>query len=84
MVADVSEWEVGRHGCGSDESMRSRCALWIGAALLVRRIAAPIGSMARASLELFIARSEGPKQPTLELMAKRFSIEGFIEQLAQD
>jgi benzoyl-CoA reductase/2-hydroxyglutaryl-CoA dehydratase subunit BcrC/BadD/HgdB len=38
----------------------------------------PLRSMARASLELFIARSEAPKQRYLERMAREFSVDGVI------
>ncbi len=38
----------------------------------------PLRSMARASLELFIARSEGPKQRYLERMAELFSVDGVV------
>jgi benzoyl-CoA reductase/2-hydroxyglutaryl-CoA dehydratase subunit BcrC/BadD/HgdB len=38
----------------------------------------PVRSMARASLELFIARSEAPKQRYLERMAREFSVDGVI------
>jgi benzoyl-CoA reductase/2-hydroxyglutaryl-CoA dehydratase subunit BcrC/BadD/HgdB len=34
--------------------------------------------MARASLELFIARSEAPKQRYLERMAREFSVDGVV------
>jgi benzoyl-CoA reductase/2-hydroxyglutaryl-CoA dehydratase subunit BcrC/BadD/HgdB len=40
--------------------------------------AEPLRSMARASLELFIARSEGPKQRYLERMVDEFSVDGVI------
>ncbi len=38
----------------------------------------PLPSMARASLELFIARSEEPKQRYLERMVREFSVDGVI------
>jgi benzoyl-CoA reductase/2-hydroxyglutaryl-CoA dehydratase subunit BcrC/BadD/HgdB len=34
--------------------------------------------MARASLELFIARSEGPKEAYLERMVRQFSVDGIV------
>jgi benzoyl-CoA reductase/2-hydroxyglutaryl-CoA dehydratase subunit BcrC/BadD/HgdB len=34
--------------------------------------------MARASLELFIARSEGPKQRYLEAMVREFAVDGVV------
>ncbi|MBI5512107.1 MAG: 2-hydroxyacyl-CoA dehydratase [Deltaproteobacteria bacterium] len=39
---------------------------------------APLASMARASLELFIARAERPKQRYLERMAQEFQVDGFV------
>ncbi|HET8733057.1 MAG TPA: 2-hydroxyacyl-CoA dehydratase family protein, partial [Anaeromyxobacteraceae bacterium] len=51
------------------------CNSWIFEALDPRD---PIRSMARASLELFIARSEAPKQRYLERMAEAFSVDGAI------
>jgi benzoyl-CoA reductase/2-hydroxyglutaryl-CoA dehydratase subunit BcrC/BadD/HgdB len=38
----------------------------------------PLRSMARASLELFIARSEGPKQAYLERMIREFAVDGVL------
>jgi len=38
----------------------------------------PIRSMARASLELFIVRSEGPKERYLEEMIDQYDIDGVI------
>ncbi len=51
------------------------CNSWIFEAL---DPADPLRSMARASLELFIARSEGPKQRYLERMIREFSVDGVI------
>jgi benzoyl-CoA reductase/2-hydroxyglutaryl-CoA dehydratase subunit BcrC/BadD/HgdB len=51
------------------------CNSWIFDALDPRD---PLPSMARASLELFIARSEGPKQRYLERMIREFSVDGVI------
>jgi benzoyl-CoA reductase/2-hydroxyglutaryl-CoA dehydratase subunit BcrC/BadD/HgdB len=51
------------------------CNSWIFEAL---DPAHPLPSMARASLELFIARSEGPKQRYLERMADEFGVDGVI------
>jgi benzoyl-CoA reductase/2-hydroxyglutaryl-CoA dehydratase subunit BcrC/BadD/HgdB len=51
------------------------CNSWIFDALDPRD---PLPSMARASLELFIARSEGPKQRYLERMVREFSVDGVI------
>lgn len=51
------------------------CNSWIFEALDPRD---PLRSMARASLELFIARAEGPKQAYLEAMARRFAVDGFV------
>lgn len=51
------------------------CNSWIFEAL---DPADPLRSMARASLELFIARSEGPKQRYLERMVDEFSVDGVI------
>ena len=51
------------------------CNSWIFDALDPRD---PIRSMARASLELFIARSEAPKQRYLERMAQAFSVDGMV------
>jgi benzoyl-CoA reductase/2-hydroxyglutaryl-CoA dehydratase subunit BcrC/BadD/HgdB len=34
--------------------------------------------MARASLELFIARAEGPKQRYLERMSRQFQVDGLV------
>lgn len=51
------------------------CNSWVFDALDPRD---PVRSMARASLELFIARAEAPKQRYLERMAREFSVDGLI------
>lgn len=51
------------------------CNSWVFEALDPRD---PLRSMARASLELFIARAEGPKQRYLERMAREFAVDGAI------
>ncbi len=51
------------------------CNSWIFEALDPKD---PLRSMARASLELFIARSEAPKQRYLERMVEEFSVDGVI------
>lgn len=51
------------------------CNSWIFEALDPRE---PVRSMARASLELFIARSEAPKQRYLERMAREFAVDGVV------
>src|SRR5512137_813488 len=51
------------------------CNSWVFDALDPRD---PLRSMARASLELFIARSEGPKQRYLERMAREFAVDGLV------
>jgi benzoyl-CoA reductase/2-hydroxyglutaryl-CoA dehydratase subunit BcrC/BadD/HgdB len=51
------------------------CNSWVFEAL---DPANPLPSMARASLELFIARSEGPKQRYLERMVREFSVDGVV------
>jgi benzoyl-CoA reductase/2-hydroxyglutaryl-CoA dehydratase subunit BcrC/BadD/HgdB len=51
------------------------CNSWIFEALDPRD---PLRSMARASLELFIARSEGPKQRYLERMVREFGVDGVL------
>jgi benzoyl-CoA reductase/2-hydroxyglutaryl-CoA dehydratase subunit BcrC/BadD/HgdB len=51
------------------------CNSWVFDALDPRD---PLRSMARASLELFIARAEGPKQRYLERMARQFSVDGMV------
>jgi benzoyl-CoA reductase/2-hydroxyglutaryl-CoA dehydratase subunit BcrC/BadD/HgdB len=51
------------------------CNSWIFEALDPRD---PLPSMARASLELFIARSEEPKQRYLERMVREFSVDGLV------
>jgi len=38
----------------------------------------PFRSLARASLELFIARAEGPKERYIERMVEQFSIDGLL------
>jgi benzoyl-CoA reductase/2-hydroxyglutaryl-CoA dehydratase subunit BcrC/BadD/HgdB len=51
------------------------CNSWIFEALDPRD---PLRSMARASLELFIARSEAPKQRYLEAMVREFAVDGIV------
>jgi benzoyl-CoA reductase/2-hydroxyglutaryl-CoA dehydratase subunit BcrC/BadD/HgdB len=51
------------------------CNSWVFEAL---DPAEPLRSMARASLELFIARSEGPKQRYLERMVDEFGVDGVV------
>ncbi len=51
------------------------CNSWIFEALDPRD---PLPSMARASLELFIARSEEPKQRYLERMIREFAVDGVV------
>jgi benzoyl-CoA reductase/2-hydroxyglutaryl-CoA dehydratase subunit BcrC/BadD/HgdB len=51
------------------------CNSWIFEALDPRD---PLRSMARASLEIFIARSEAPKQRYLERMIAEFQVDGVI------
>jgi benzoyl-CoA reductase/2-hydroxyglutaryl-CoA dehydratase subunit BcrC/BadD/HgdB len=51
------------------------CNSWIFEALDPRD---PLRSMARASLELFIARAEAPKQRYLEAMAREFAVDGVV------
>jgi benzoyl-CoA reductase/2-hydroxyglutaryl-CoA dehydratase subunit BcrC/BadD/HgdB len=51
------------------------CNSWVFDALDPRD---PLRSMARASLELFIARAEGPKQRYLEAMIRDFSVDGVL------
>ena len=51
------------------------CNSWIFEALDPRD---PLPSMARAALELFIARAEAPKQRYLERMVREFSVDGVI------
>ena len=51
------------------------CNSWIFDAL---DPADPLPSMARASLELFIARAEGPKERYLEARIEEFSVDGVI------
>lgn len=51
------------------------CSSWIFDALDPDR---PFESMARAYMELFIVRSESEKMKYLQLMAKRFHIDGFV------
>ena len=51
------------------------CNSWIFEALDPRD---PLRSMARASLELFIARAEEPKQRYLERMVAEFAVDGVI------
>jgi len=51
------------------------CNSWVFEALDPRD---PLPSMARASLELFIARSEEPKERYLTRMVKQFSVDGVI------
>ena len=51
------------------------CNSWIFSAL---DPADPIGSMARSSLELFIVRSEEPKQRYIERMAALYGVDGIL------
>lgn len=51
------------------------CNSWVFEALDPRE---PLRSMARASLELFIARAEEPKQRYLERMARDFAVDGLV------
>jgi benzoyl-CoA reductase/2-hydroxyglutaryl-CoA dehydratase subunit BcrC/BadD/HgdB len=51
------------------------CNSWVFEALDPRD---PLPSMARASLELFIARAEGPKQRYLERMVREFQVDGLV------
>ncbi len=51
------------------------CNSWVFEALDPRD---PLRSMARASLELFIARAEGPKQRYVERMVREFAADGVI------
>jgi benzoyl-CoA reductase/2-hydroxyglutaryl-CoA dehydratase subunit BcrC/BadD/HgdB len=51
------------------------CNSWVFDALDPRD---PLRSMARASLELFIARAEGPKERYLERMIRQFAVDGLI------
>jgi benzoyl-CoA reductase/2-hydroxyglutaryl-CoA dehydratase subunit BcrC/BadD/HgdB len=51
------------------------CNSWIFSAL---DPADPIPSMARASLELFIARSEAPKEEYIERMASFYAVDGLV------
>ena len=51
------------------------CNSWIFDALDPRD---PFGSMARASLELFIVRSERPKEEYIERMVRRYSVDGLL------
>jgi benzoyl-CoA reductase/2-hydroxyglutaryl-CoA dehydratase subunit BcrC/BadD/HgdB len=51
------------------------CNSWIFSAL---DPAAPMRSMARASLELFITRSEGPKERYLGTMAEDYGVDGIV------
>ncbi len=51
------------------------CNSWVFEALDPKD---PLRSMARASIELFIARSEGPKQRYLETMIREFQVDGVI------
>ena len=51
------------------------CNSWVFEALDPRD---PLRSMARASLELFIARAEGPKQAYLTRMTREFSVDGLV------
>lgn len=51
------------------------CNSWVFDALDPRD---PLRSMARASLELFIARAEAPKQRYLEAMVRQFQVDGVI------
>jgi len=51
------------------------CNSWIFEAL---DPADPFRSMARASVELFIARAEGPKECVIEAMAARYGVDGIL------
>jgi benzoyl-CoA reductase/2-hydroxyglutaryl-CoA dehydratase subunit BcrC/BadD/HgdB len=51
------------------------CNSWVFEALDPRD---PWRSMARASLELFIARSEAPKQRYLEAMVRQYAVDGIV------
>lgn len=51
------------------------CNSWVFEALDPRD---PLRSMARASLELFIARAEAPKQAYLERMVREFGVDGVV------
>jgi benzoyl-CoA reductase/2-hydroxyglutaryl-CoA dehydratase subunit BcrC/BadD/HgdB len=51
------------------------CNSWVFDALDPRD---PFPSMARASLELFIARAEGPKERYLARMAREFAVDGVV------
>jgi benzoyl-CoA reductase/2-hydroxyglutaryl-CoA dehydratase subunit BcrC/BadD/HgdB len=51
------------------------CNSWIFSAL---EPADPIGSMARSSLELFIVRSEEPKQQYIQRMAALYQVDGIL------
>lgn len=51
------------------------CNSWIFDAL---DPADPVRSMARASLELFIVRSEGPKERYIERMVREFAADGIV------
>lgn len=62
-------------GLGTSVVASTYCNSWIFDAL---DPADPLRSMARASLELFIARSEEPKQRYLERMVRQFSADGII------
>ena len=62
-------------GLGTAVVASTYCNSWIFEALDPRD---PLRSMARASLELFIARSEAPKQRYLERMAREFAVDGVV------
>lgn len=62
-------------GLGASVVASTYCNSWIFDALDPRD---PLRSMARASLELFIARAEGPKQRYLEAMVRDFSVDGVV------
>ncbi len=51
------------------------CNSWVFDALDPRD---PLRSMARASLELFIARSEGPKERYLQRMIREYAVDGVV------
>jgi benzoyl-CoA reductase/2-hydroxyglutaryl-CoA dehydratase subunit BcrC/BadD/HgdB len=51
------------------------CNSWVFEAL---HPADPFRSMARASLELFIARAEGPKERYIERMVEAFELDGLV------
>jgi benzoyl-CoA reductase/2-hydroxyglutaryl-CoA dehydratase subunit BcrC/BadD/HgdB len=62
-------------GLGASIVASTYCNSWVFEALDPRD---PLRSMARASLELFIARSEAPKQRVLEAMVREFGVDGVV------